>query len=66
MMRAYDASLMLPLLQTPVRTVLDGVDLGRGYGPVAGDDRRHFEISTTAVDIWHILEFDYRWVCMAV
>uniref|UniRef100_A0A8C7TLK4 Supervillin a n=1 Tax=Oncorhynchus mykiss TaxID=8022 RepID=A0A8C7TLK4_ONCMY len=59
MMRAYDASLMLPLLQTPVRTVLDGVDLGRGYGPVAGDDRRHFEISTTAVDIWHILEFDY-------
>ncbi|XP_064798006.1 supervillin-like [Oncorhynchus masou masou] len=59
MMRAYDVSLMLPLLQTPVRTVLDGVDLGRGYGPVAGDDRRHFEISTTAVDIWHILEFDY-------
>ncbi|XP_029612066.1 supervillin [Salmo trutta] len=59
MMRAYDASLMLPLLQTPVRTVLDGVDLGRGYGPVAGDDCRHFEISTTAVDIWHILEFDY-------
>ncbi|XP_041736948.2 supervillin isoform X1 [Coregonus clupeaformis] len=59
MMRAYDASLMLPLLQNPVRTVLDGVDVGRGYGPVAGDDHRHFEISTTAVDIWHILEFDY-------
>uniref|UniRef100_A0A673WPK9 Supervillin a n=1 Tax=Salmo trutta TaxID=8032 RepID=A0A673WPK9_SALTR len=57
--RSYDASLMLPLLQTPVRTVLDGVDVGRGYGPVAGDDRRHFEISTTAVDVWHILEFDY-------
>ncbi|XP_071026632.1 supervillin-like isoform X26 [Oncorhynchus clarkii lewisi] len=57
--QSYDASLMLPLLQTPVRTVLDGVDVGRGYGPVAGDDRRHFEISTTAVDVWHILEFDY-------
>ncbi|XP_045066456.1 supervillin isoform X5 [Coregonus clupeaformis] len=57
--RSYDASLMLPLLQTPVRTVLDGVDVGRGYGPVAGDDHRHFEISTTAVDVWHILEFDY-------
>ncbi|KAL1006750.1 hypothetical protein UPYG_G00076370, partial [Umbra pygmaea] len=57
--RAYDASLMLPLLQTPVRTVLDGVDVGRGYGPVPGDDRRHFEISTVAVDVWHILEFDY-------
>ncbi|CAB1340763.1 unnamed protein product, partial [Coregonus sp. 'balchen'] len=42
--RSYDASLMLPLLQTPVRTVLDGVDVGRGYGPVAGDDHRHFEI----------------------
>uniref|UniRef100_A0A4W5PZD7 Supervillin a n=1 Tax=Hucho hucho TaxID=62062 RepID=A0A4W5PZD7_9TELE len=57
--RSYNASLMLPLLQTPVRTVLDGVNVGRGYGPVAGDDRRHFEISTTAVDVWHILEFDY-------
>ncbi|KAJ8010298.1 hypothetical protein DPEC_G00073590 [Dallia pectoralis] len=57
--RAYDASMMLPLLQTTVRTVLDGVDVGRGYGPVPGDDRRHFEISTVAVDVWHILEFDY-------
>uniref|UniRef100_A0A6Q2XZT4 HP domain-containing protein n=1 Tax=Esox lucius TaxID=8010 RepID=A0A6Q2XZT4_ESOLU len=58
-LRAYDTSLMLPLLQTPVRTVLDGMDVGRGYGPVPGDDRRHFEISTVAVDVWHILEFDY-------
>ncbi|KAL4624638.1 supervillin-like [Arapaima gigas] len=57
--RPYDASLMLPVLQTPVSTVLDGVDVGRGYGLVEGDDRRRFEISTLSVDVWHILEFDY-------
>ncbi|KAJ8395047.1 hypothetical protein AAFF_G00039980 [Aldrovandia affinis] len=57
--RPYDVALMLPLLQTAVKTVLDGVDVGRGYGLVEGDERRHFEISTLAVDVWHILEFDY-------
>ncbi|XP_029109247.1 supervillin-like isoform X2 [Scleropages formosus] len=57
--RPYDALLMLPVLQTPVSTVLDGVDVGRGYGLVEGDDRRRFEINTLSVDVWHILEFDY-------
>ncbi|KAM6977705.1 supervillin a [Aplochiton taeniatus] len=57
--RAYDAALMLPLLQTPVRSVLDGVNVGRGYGLVEGEERRSFEISTLAVEVWHILEFDY-------
>ncbi|XP_061095115.1 supervillin a isoform X5 [Conger conger] len=57
--RPYDATLMLPLLQKAVNTVLDGVDVGRGYGLVEGDERRHFEISTLSVDVWHILEFDY-------
>ncbi|KAI1891389.1 hypothetical protein AGOR_G00143320 [Albula goreensis] len=58
--RPYDVTLMLPLLQTSVRTVLDGVDVGRGYGLVeGGDERRHFEISTLSADVWHILEFDY-------
>lgn len=59
--RSYDVSLMLPLSNAPVRTVLDGVDVGRGYGMVEGDDRRNFEISTQSVDAWHILEFDYRY-----
>ncbi|XP_076855694.1 supervillin a isoform X4 [Brachyhypopomus gauderio] len=57
--RPYNASLMLPLSRTPVRTVLDGVDVGRGYGLVEGDDGRNFEISTLSVDVWHVLEFDY-------
>ncbi|MCI4384422.1 hypothetical protein PGIGA_G00038470 [Pangasianodon gigas] len=57
--RSYDVSLMLPLSHAPVRTVLDGVDVGRGYGMIEGDDRRNFEISTLSVDVWHILEFDY-------
>ncbi|XP_036372886.1 supervillin a isoform X2 [Megalops cyprinoides] len=57
--RPYDVTLMLPLLQTPVRTVLDGANVGRGYGLVEGDEHRHFSISTLSVDVWHILEFDY-------
>ncbi|XP_066573891.1 supervillin a isoform X3 [Amia ocellicauda] len=57
--RPYDATLMLPVLVTPVSTVLDGMNIGRGYGLVEGEDRRQFEISTQSVDVWHILEFDY-------
>ncbi|XP_048836086.1 supervillin a isoform X13 [Brienomyrus brachyistius] len=55
----YDAALMLPQLRTPVTMLLEGVDVGRGYGSVEGDDQRRFELSTLAVDVWHILEFDY-------
>ncbi|XP_043109363.1 supervillin a isoform X6 [Puntigrus tetrazona] len=57
--RPYDASLMLTMVRMPVKTVLDGVDVGRGYGLVEGDEGRNFEISTLSVDVWHILEFDY-------
>ncbi|KAK2876467.1 hypothetical protein Q8A67_020563 [Cirrhinus molitorella] len=57
--RPYNASLMLTTVRTPVKTVLDGVDVGRGYGLVEGDEGRNFEISTLSVDVWHILEFDY-------
>ncbi|XP_072523178.1 supervillin a isoform X3 [Salminus brasiliensis] len=57
--RPYDASLMLPLSQAPVRTILDGGNVGRGCGLVDGEDGRGFEISTLSVDVWHILEFDY-------
>ncbi|CAM4710014.1 unnamed protein product [Leuciscus chuanchicus] len=57
--RPYDASRMLSTVWMPVKTVLDGVDVGRGYGLVEGDERRNFEISTLSVDVWHILEFDY-------
>uniref|UniRef100_A0A668AD04 Supervillin a n=1 Tax=Myripristis murdjan TaxID=586833 RepID=A0A668AD04_9TELE len=57
--RAYNASLMLPLHQAPVHTKLDGLSVGRGYGLVEGEERRNYEISTLAVEVWHILEFDY-------
>uniref|UniRef100_A0A674BR65 Supervillin n=1 Tax=Salmo trutta TaxID=8032 RepID=A0A674BR65_SALTR len=58
--RPYDAVLMLPVLQTAVSTVLDGMNVGRGHGSVEGEDRmRTLEISTVSVNVWHILEFDY-------
>eukprot|EP00063_Salmo_salar_P021704 XP_013996539.1 PREDICTED: supervillin-like isoform X11 [Salmo salar] len=58
--RPYDAALMLPVLQTAVSTVLDGMNVGRGHGSVEGEDRmRTLEISTVSVNVWHILEFDY-------
>ncbi|XP_016354999.1 supervillin-like isoform X3 [Sinocyclocheilus anshuiensis] len=60
--QAYSATLMLPVLQSPISTVLDGQNVGRGYGPVGNgsdDCMRSLEISTVSVDVWHILEFDY-------
>uniref|UniRef100_A0A3Q1FCE3 Supervillin a n=1 Tax=Acanthochromis polyacanthus TaxID=80966 RepID=A0A3Q1FCE3_9TELE len=57
--RAYDASLMLPLHQAPVCTILDGFNVGRGYGLVEAEEWRSYKISTLVVEVWHILEFDY-------
>ncbi|KAM8801756.1 LOW QUALITY PROTEIN: supervillin [Rhynchonycteris naso] len=57
--KPYDVTRMLPLPQTTAGTVLDGVNVGRGYGLVEGDERRQFEITSVSVDVWHILEFDY-------
>uniref|UniRef100_A0A3Q1D0L7 HP domain-containing protein n=1 Tax=Amphiprion ocellaris TaxID=80972 RepID=A0A3Q1D0L7_AMPOC len=58
--RPYDATLMLPVLQSSIATILDGVNIGRGYGPVETEDHmRTQEMSTVSVDVWHILEFDY-------
>ncbi|KAM3604897.1 uncharacterized protein V6R79_017682 [Siganus canaliculatus] len=58
--RPYDATLMLPVLQSSVCTIMDGVNVGRGYGPVETEDHMRLqEISTVSVDVWHILEFDY-------
>ncbi|XP_041658712.1 supervillin-like isoform X3 [Cheilinus undulatus] len=56
----YDATLMLPVLESSIATILDGVNVGRGYGPVETEDHMRLqEISTVSVDVWHILEFDY-------
>lgn len=58
--RAYDTALMLPVLQTSVSTIIDGVNVGRGHGSVETEDHmRTQEIWTVSVDVWHILEFDY-------
>ncbi|XP_068942506.1 supervillin isoform X8 [Petaurus breviceps papuanus] len=57
--KAYDVMLMVPVPQVTVGTILDGVNVGRGYGLMEGDDRRQFEITSVSVDVWHILEFDY-------
>ncbi|XP_063159541.1 supervillin isoform X8 [Candoia aspera] len=57
--KPYDVMLMVPVPQATVGTVLDGRNIGRGYGFIEGDDGRQFEIITTSVDVWHILEFDY-------
>ncbi|XP_077008807.1 supervillin isoform X13 [Tamandua tetradactyla] len=57
--KPYDVARMVQVPQGTAGTVLDGVNVGRGYGLVEGDDRRHFEITSVAVDVWHILEFDY-------
>ncbi|KAM3822665.1 supervillin isoform 12-T13 [Vipera latastei] len=57
--KPYDVMLMVPIPQATVGTVLDGINIGRGYGFIEGDDGRQFEIITISVDVWHILEFDY-------
>ncbi|KAM4687424.1 LOW QUALITY PROTEIN: supervillin [Discoglossus pictus] len=57
--KPYDVMLMVPVPKTAVGTVLDGMNVRRGYGFIEGEDCRQYEITTTCVDVWHILEFDY-------
>lgn len=57
--KPYDVTRMVALPQMTAGTILDGVNVGRGYGLVEGDDGRQIEIATVSVDVWHILEFDY-------
>uniref|UniRef100_A0A2K6AH17 Supervillin n=1 Tax=Mandrillus leucophaeus TaxID=9568 RepID=A0A2K6AH17_MANLE len=57
--KPYDVTQMVSMPQTTAGTILDGVNVGRGYGLVEGHDRRQFEITSVSVDVWHILEFDY-------
>uniref|UniRef100_A0A672JCB1 Supervillin-like n=1 Tax=Salarias fasciatus TaxID=181472 RepID=A0A672JCB1_SALFA len=40
----------------PVKTVLEGVDVHRGYGVVRTEDSRQAELSTVGVEAWHIRE----------
>uniref|UniRef100_A0A3Q2PQ28 Supervillin d n=1 Tax=Fundulus heteroclitus TaxID=8078 RepID=A0A3Q2PQ28_FUNHE len=51
-----DAKALLGNEAEPVKTVLEGVDVQRGYGPVRTEDGRQAELATVAVEAWHIKE----------
>ncbi|XP_037547361.1 supervillin [Nematolebias whitei] len=51
-----DAKALLDNEPNPVKTVLEGVDVQRGYGFVRTEDGRQAEMSTVAVEAWHIKE----------
>ncbi|XP_057681677.1 supervillin isoform X2 [Corythoichthys intestinalis] len=52
-----DANTLLDNEPPPVQTVLEGVDVQRGHGVVRTEDCRQAELSTLAVDAWHIKEY---------
>ncbi|XP_055360361.1 supervillin isoform X2 [Betta splendens] len=51
-----DAKALLDNEPEPVKTVLEGVDVQRGYGRVRTEDGRQADLATVAVDAWHIKE----------
>ncbi|XP_078385918.1 supervillin-like isoform X2 [Cetorhinus maximus] len=58
-LKPYDAKMLIPLPEVPLRTILDGVNVQRGYGFLQMDDERMSELKTTGVEIWHVQEFDH-------
>ncbi|XP_077358614.1 supervillin isoform X2 [Festucalex cinctus] len=52
-----DANTLLDNEPPAVSTVLEGVDVQRGHGVVRTEDGRQAELSTLAVDAWHIKEY---------
>lgn len=57
-LKPCDVSEMLEGGPGPVSTVLEGVNVQRGYGLIRSEDGRQAELATVAVDAWHIREFD--------
>ncbi|XP_029934071.1 LOW QUALITY PROTEIN: supervillin [Myripristis murdjan] len=51
-----DAKALLDNEPDPVKTMLEGVNVQRGYGLVRNEDGRQAELATVAVDAWHIKE----------
>ncbi|CAJ1081059.1 supervillin isoform X1 [Xyrichtys novacula] len=51
-----DAKTLLDNEPEPVKTILENVNVQRGHGIVRADDGRQAELSTIAVDAWHIKE----------
>ncbi|XP_038634965.1 supervillin-like isoform X3 [Scyliorhinus canicula] len=58
-LKPYDAKLLIPLPKVPSGTILDGVNVQRGYGFLQMDDERTSELKTVDVEIWHVQEFDH-------
>lgn len=52
-----DAGALLRNEPPPVSMFLEGVDVQRGHGVVRTEDGRQAELSTLAVDAWHIKEY---------
>uniref|UniRef100_A0A8C7TMI4 Supervillin d n=1 Tax=Oncorhynchus mykiss TaxID=8022 RepID=A0A8C7TMI4_ONCMY len=53
-----EAKALLDNVGGPVHSLLEGVDVQRGYGMVRTEDGRQAELATVAVDAWHIREFE--------
>lgn len=51
-----DTKALLDNEPEPVKTVLEGVDVQRGYGMVRADDGRQAQLTTVSVEAWHIRE----------
>ncbi|GCB73386.1 hypothetical protein scyTo_0002517, partial [Scyliorhinus torazame] len=58
-LKPYDAKLLIPFPEVPSGTILDGVNVQRGYGFLQMDDERMSELKTVDVEIWHVQEFDH-------
>uniref|UniRef100_A0A4W5JHY6 Supervillin d n=1 Tax=Hucho hucho TaxID=62062 RepID=A0A4W5JHY6_9TELE len=57
-LKPCDAKALLDSVGGPVHSLLEGVDVQRGYGLVRTEDGRQAELATVAVDAWHIREFE--------
>ncbi|KAI4872381.1 hypothetical protein NFI96_033650 [Prochilodus magdalenae] len=57
-LKPCDVRALLDGGENPLKMLLEGVDVQRGYGLVRSEDGRQAELATVAVDAWHIREFD--------
>ncbi|XP_060795764.1 supervillin isoform X2 [Neoarius graeffei] len=57
-LKPCDVKALLDEGDNPLKMVLEGVDVHRGYGLVSSEDGRQAQLATVAVDAWHICEFD--------
>ncbi|KAK6329155.1 hypothetical protein J4Q44_G00011330 [Coregonus suidteri] len=57
-LKPCDAKALLDSAGGPIRSLLEGVDVQRGYGLVQTEDGRQAELATVEVDAWHIREFE--------